>query len=484
MAVTGVMVGMATLARPAAGIPHQLLQSVPADAVAAVLYDPVEDTTAGAGSMLTLATLLLERGREMGLASQFGESFGRTLDIVGSLPVVAHHPLAMVLLDISSLPRPDGGAQLSALSVALVIDTDGQHDAIAQRVRFLLGIHTNNVQGRIDKIESYGETSYRLTDSRLPDWAVLQWGSIGNLYILTVGTGAFDRISDSIRGAAPSLATDEWSANAHRKTAGADASLQAYLHVTRLLGSLGPSARKRTEEVLASLRLRPANRGLWSIGQDGRAVRILSLIDIGGKDRLIPLSTSGFTDSPIDSIIPLEADCYLILERRAEDLILRVRDTYLNTLTVSARRDLIETWAREEAEAGISVRRDVIGQLGNHLVFHPYPSHPLGLPMLCTVLIEIEGSTTSVRHSLDAALEHYRHLPARPSGGKRGSFAPWLRHDADGVWYVQFGLIGPAIGVTDGWIVIGYSPHAVRQNIEYLQSHRSPTVKPPGTDQP
>ena len=111
MAVTGVMVGMATLARPAAGIPHQLLQSVPADAVAAVLYDPVEDTTAGAGSMLTLATLLLERGREMGLASQFGESFGRTLDIVGSLPVVAHHPLAMVLLDISSLPRPDGGAQ-------------------------------------------------------------------------------------------------------------------------------------------------------------------------------------------------------------------------------------------------------------------------------------------------------------------------------------------------------------------------------------
>lgn len=484
MAVTCVMVVVTTLARPAAGIPHQLLQAVPADATAALLYDPVDDFTEGNHSMLTLAALLLERGREMGLASQFGGSVGRTLDIVGSLPVVAHHPLAMVLLDISSVPRPDGGAQLSTLTVGLVIDTNGQHDAIAQRVRFLLGIYTNNVYGRIDKIDSDGETSYRLTDSRLPDWAVMHWGPIGNLYVLTLGTGAFDRISAALRGAGPSLATDGWSVKAHRETAGADASLQAYLNVTRLLSSLGASARKRTKDVLTSIRLRSANRGLWSIGQDDRAVRILSLIDIGGQDRLIPLSASGFTDSPLDSIIPPEADCYLIVERRPEDLILRVRDTYLDTLTTSTRHELIERWAREEAAAGISVRRDLIGQLGTYLVFHPYPPHPLGIPMLCTVLIEIEGSTTSVRNSLNAALGHYRNLLAQPSDDRGRSSASWLRRDADGVWYIQFGLLGPAIGVTDGWIVIGYSPHAVRQNIQYLQLHRSPTAAPPGPSQP
>lgn len=484
MAVTCVMAAVTTLGRPAAGIPHRLLLAVPADSTGALLYDPLDDAATGNDSVLSLAALLLERGREMGLAPQFGKSLGRTLDIVGSLPVVAHNPLAMVLLDISSVPRPDGGAQLGTLSVGLVIDTNGQNDAIAQRVRYLLGIYTNNVHGRIDKIESDGETSHRLTDSRLPDWAVMQWGPVGDLYVLTLGTGAFDRISASLRGAASSLATDGWSSNAHRKTKGAEASLQVYLNVTRLLGSLGASARRRTEDVLKSIRLRSANRGLWSIGQDGRAVRILSLIDIRGEDHLIPLSTSGFTDSPLDSIIPPEAECYLIVERRAEDLILRIRETYLDTLTASTHRDLIEMWAREEAAAGISVRRDLIGQLGTHVVFHPHPPHPLRIPMLCTVLIEIEGSTTSVRHSLDTALGHYRNLLARPSDGRGRSTASWLRRDSDGVWYVQFGLVGPAIGVSDGWIVIGYSPQAVRQNIEYLQSHRRPMVTLPGTNQP
>ena len=104
--------------------------------------------------------------------------------------------------------------------------------------------------------------------------------------------------------------------------------------------------------------------------------------------------------------------------------------------------------------------------------------------MLCTVLIEIEGSTTSVRHSLDAALGHYRQLLARPSDDPGRSSASWLRRDSDGGWYVQFGLVGPAIGVADGWIVFGYSPQAVRLNIEYLQSHRPSAVTSPGTDQP
>lgn len=470
LAVTCVLTAVLTLAQPAAAIPHRLLQAVPADATAAVLYEPVDDATAGAGAVLSLATLLLERGREMGFAAKFGEALGRTLDIVGSLPVVAQHPLAIILLDVSSVPRPAGGAQLETLSIGLVIDTDAKNNALAQRVRYLLDIYTNNAHGRIDQIEVEGETSYRLTDSRLPEWAAMQWGQVGDLYVLTFGTGAFARISASIRGSARSLATDEWFANAHRKTKGSEASLQAYLDMERLLGSLDPSARQRTGDVLTTLRLRSVSRGLWSIGQGGRAVRILSLIDIEGEDQFIPISSSGFTDFRLDSVIPPEADCYLIIDTGAEDLVLHVRDTYLDTLAGSTRRKLIERWAREEAAAEISVQRDLISQLGTYVVFHPYPPHPLGIPLLCTILIEVEGSTSSVQHCLDLALDHYRNLPARSSGRPGRSLAPWLRRDSDGVWYLQFGLVGPAIGVADGWIVIGYSPQAVRQNIEYLQS--------------
>jgi hypothetical protein len=34
---------------------------------------------------------------------------------------------------------------------------------------------------------------------------------------------------------------------------------------------------------------------------------------------------------------------------------------------------------------------------------------------------------------------------------------------------MQLGVLGPSLAVTDGWIVISFSPYAVRQNVEYLQ---------------
>ena len=106
------------------------------------------------------------------------------------------------------------------------------------------------------------------------------------------------------------------------------------------------------------------------------------------------------------------------------------------------------------------------------MIVHDFPHHPLGLPLLWTVLVEIDGSAESVRTALDRLLAHvYKTIEDRsgPAGLTR------LERDDDGVWYVRFGLYGPALAVTDRWVVISYSPQAVRENVEYLEAVSKPT---------
>ena len=76
------------------------------------------------------------------------------------------------------------------------------------------------------------------------------------------------------------------------------------------------------------------------------------------------------------------------------------------------------------------------------------------------------------RSGLDRLLERYRQHLASASGrpgGEPGWFDWQLKHDPDGVWYLQAGIYGPALAVTEQWIVISYSPVAVRQNLAYLK---------------
>jgi hypothetical protein len=53
-----------------------------------------------------------------------------------------------------------------------------------------------------------------------------------------------------------------------------------------------------------------------------------------------------------------------------------------------------------------------------------------------------------------------------------------LRHDPDGVWYLHFGLEGPAIAVADRHLVISFSPAALRQNLAYLRTRTPPGPSP------
>ena len=99
---------------------------------------------------------------------------------------------------------------------------------------------------------------------------------------------------------------------------------------------------------------------------------------------------------------------------------------------------------------------------------------------LCTVLFEIDGSPDRVRKTLDRVMlwcaDRLRGGDsAKESTSLADVFLPRLHRTGDGIWYLQVGIQGPAVSVIDKWVVIGFSPQAVRQNVEFIVSRRKPS---------
>ncbi len=76
----------------------------------------------------------------------------------------------------------------------------------------------------------------------------------------------------------------------------------------------------------------------------------------------------------------------------------------------------------------------------------------------------------SVRAALGALLSAAQaYLADLVSESPTAGFVPQLVRRDDGIWLVQAGIfIGPALAVTDRWIVLSFSPTAVRANLDHI----------------
>ena len=114
-----------------------------------------------------------------------------------------------------------------------------------------------------------------------------------------------------------------------------------------------------------------------------------------------------------------------------------------------------------EASAGLSIEKDILSHLTGPVVVHNYPPHALKLPLAWTILVPIDGDPTALRNHLDRFLEVIRQKLLQKNTVQ-------LRRDSNGVWYIQYGLTGPALTVTDRWLMVSFSPEALRQNLALL----------------
>jgi hypothetical protein len=466
-----------------------LERCVPADAMAAYFGRPspeMLDAPPG-GTADNLASWFITL-KGMGVIPKDGRV---AADIIGSVPILWRRPHAIMLLDVSSQEVRPNVYRLAQMQAAMIVANKGIELAIDRRIRDLLATYTDGDNGKIAVRAVDDIAINRLTDLRLPDWAVIEWGQVGDYFVASLGQGAFDRVLEVLKGRKPSLAGDDWFAQAHARARGSESGLEIYGDLERIRARLEPDTKDRPAAVLQALHLQLASRVIWTTGHDERAVRSLVVGRArNGEDVFIRLSARENAAPEVAAVIPAEASSYFVLRAPLGDLFRTFRNGYMESQSAGQQRAVHELWARLQQQYDFDSETQVLDQLGDHFIVHTWPPHPLDLPLFWTMWIQIKGDGATVNRAVDRMMTAWKEELSRPdpplpepltrkaiaSGAatrpakRKPAFrlSPQVRHEPDGLWSLQLGFINPALAVTKDWMIISWSPESVRANLRHL----------------
>jgi hypothetical protein len=401
-------------------------------------------------------------------------------EIATAVARLRSYPWSVALLDVRARALGAGSYKLAELSAVLVVHTRGENAAVTQDIQAALERWTTSDTARIETIETNGVRNHVLIDERLPGWAKIQWGAVDAFYIIAIGRDAFAKTAANIAGGTRrSRGADDHA----RLLAAADvrrARVAWSVRLAALRAALGEVIAGKPQRVLAELGLDRTVAAAWTLGREDRAV-VARMARLRGRSvEVVSISQSVEADPALRPLVPAEATAYACIPHRPAELIERAASAWLASRRPDARTAITNAFRQFEREAGVDVRADLLDQLGSVVLIHNFPAHPARLPLANTILVEVAGSTDRVRTSLDKLLLQcalwLRPTPNDASNERTPFWSPRLERLDDGVWTLRAGLYGPAIVVHDGWIVIGYAPSAVRQNIAALAarsgSHR------------
>ena len=478
---------------PVYAIPPELTKAVPADIVAAyfVSRPDANAESKDTRSILQVAAFLADQAFHVGLLSRVDRECRAWIDVLISLPAILRHPHSGVLMKISARQRPDGGHQLAGLHAALIIHTRGDNLGIERRIQHLLNSYTNQDESILRSRSSDGRVLFTLQDRRLPPWAIITWGELGDYYVIAIGDGAYERIAGAAVPTHQSLAADAWFKRAASRVSGA--SVACYVQLDRLRREVDASLVEKIVRVQTALGLAGAQRGLWTVERHGRPIEVYSVVRRSGRDEFRTVAGPDLWDRfsmRSESVIPFSASGYAVINCNPRTVLRGVREAYFAAKSPHAVQHSRDFWQDIEDATGVSIEGDIFSQLAGPLVIHNYPRHALRLPFAWTVMVPIKGDAAVLRSRIDrlllAARQEMSNAKSRKSSNERDRRAPIvhspfpkygplrLHHDPDGVWYIQYGLNGPALTVTDRWILISYSPHAIRANTASLSKRPAP----------
>lgn len=418
----------------------------------------------GIGRLITLA----ESARRIGLVPA---KMRLPADIAACLPLLGRFPHAVALLDARATRLRPGVHRLESLQVALVLLDGGEHQPIVERIQALIELYTNRDVATVETLpppEGAPETlrqTYRLKDTRLPDWAVIEWALLPDRVIITVGNGGLRRCLETLGSRSESLLEDGWFAEAFRRTHAADAAVAWTIHADGLRAALGQVIEARVEAVLAGLGIADLNRGLWSITRSGRQIDVYAAQRRRGRDRFARLSAPPEANAAA-TLIPPQAGRYCILRVAPADLLRRIVRGWMASRRPKHQAATIRWWNYMQEAAGVDADRDILAHLEDRMILHTHPPHPLGIPLLCTVVIPVRGEGATVRDAVDrlfSRIAAWQEYDLRERGFR---LRPLLERDDDGTWFVRYGvIILAAMRVAEDRVVIAYSPEAVRANL-------------------
>ncbi len=385
-------------------------------------------------------------------------------------------PHAFSLIDAGAEPLPDRPEVVRArdLKMALSVQLDGPEPAAAEPFLRVIQRAVNEQTGRatasLELKKAGGRPYQELRDRRLPTWAVLAWGQIDDLFVLTLGEGVWPTVAAVAAGEAPGLLADAWRVESRQKRGDA-ALVEIFVNVRGLRERLDPLVQGRASQFFAAWDVVESDAAYWALGLEGRALFCDARYRTGDASIYRVWADPGFRDDRLLAAVAPDAH-YAIYQRPVGRLLQQFATGSLSMLGEDERRWVQQVWnraARGENAIAFDIEKTFYPELGGRVLLVNDPPHPLRIPVAVTTLLEIRGDAEPVRRTVDAVCAAYRDAFDAALPETRPAFYMSLRHDDDGVWSIQYGPVaGPAWTVTPRFIVTSWSPQALRQYLDRM----------------
>jgi hypothetical protein len=488
------------------------LDLVPADVLLCWKGEPYPDAAAASQAdqpPSALATLIDAGTRIAGTPLRPRQKF--IVRLVEAFGAAVRQPFALTILDAEAKATDDGeGKRVDKLQTALIIKTGGKNEPYLKIVQKAVNELTDQGQATLEKRRAERWSYDELRDKRLSE--SIAWGAIGDCFIVTYGPDVWPRIAAAAAGQAKSLSHDEWIESV-RKDAGTGASagrgaregipaeegarkdsrtsnsartsdsagttdshinessaaqeplIEVIVAARAIRERLDPFVDGRATRLFAALNSDDVERAYVALGFQGRALYCSAHYHERGRTIRRVYADPGIHDPHILAPIPADAR-YAIYRIALPQYMPKLFAGYYATRDEKDRLAAQQYWERIQAEAGFDGQKDILDHLGDTIILHNEPQHPLRLPLAFTSLIELRGDTKVFRERVERVLTGWqKYLEESEAGDDAG----WthLERDDDGVWYLQYGPIaGLAWTFTDRYIVTSWSPAALR---DYLR---------------
>lgn len=386
---------------------------------------------------------------------------------------IIKYPHSLAVIDAEAKALNDlGSRRVHNLQMALVVDTLGDETVIPRIIQKMINDLSSSATASLVERRAGRWPFQEFRDQRLEDWAVLAWGRIHQYSVVTLGTGVFERTAALADNAQLSLARDPWVAALRRaalERRSADESgnqIEVFLNVVGICERLDPAVNNRATDFFNAWDARDVDRAFWSVGFRNRALDCRAWFRRGGRDIERVFADSSARRPDIDDAIPPTAHRALF-RIPARTFIPQLLDSLVATRGELLRDDVRRKWRDIEQDMEFSGQHDVLDRLGDYVILHNDPPHPLGLPFMVTMMFEIKENPAKVRETIDKMCAGWKSALDKAQADSPVPSPLVVNHDDDGVWYLQIGLAGPAWTVTDRFLVASWSPAALR---EYLQN--------------
>jgi len=478
-----------TTTQPNPITPMKIARLVPARSLIAYMAVPysalADDPVPGkpAGATIQQVVGFLKFG---GLIPDEGQVFA---DIAIALPLLGQYEHALVVIDASSRQvklaaaarpgEPDRTSlRLGHLEAAVILKTDGQNAPVVENLNRVVARYTNADIAALEDLKANGYSYQRLRDKRLPRWACCEWGLVGDYFVIGFGENSFAAIAKTQRNKKLSLAHDRWFIRAQQNISRESALASWFIGFDPLKRRLGEISRERVDRVLAELGATNISRDLWTVGLEGKALSWSRCFEANGKDEIRRYSNPSEYPERHLKRVPLEARHYAILNLPTRWLVESVPRAWLASGAERRMAQWERIWQGLETETGLDLSALLIDNLGEHMMIFDYPVHPFDVPFALTIAIEIEDAK-AVRSSLSAILSAWgQYLDQRAKRNPSKLLRVKVQRD-DEVWYLQFGFLGPALTVTDRYVVLSWSPQAVRMATAAMEDADNPAPAAP-----